>query len=150
MFQQVVSKTYFFTFMESSIPECIAIHALLAKVTYIFCHVYALLRNQTHDFGIANVMLHHTLCLHSGTLPSGSGPCAPPRCPTANTSVVPLVPLAQCLGAWLALSSLCDSVCLASPQVQRRPVYPRGRQGCPCPFCGDCRLFLTEKTPINA
>ncbi len=36
-------------------------------------------------------------------LPSESGPCAPLRCPTAGLGVVPLVPLVQCLGAWLAL-----------------------------------------------
>ncbi len=37
------------------------------------------------------------------TLPSESGPCAPLRCPTAGTSVAPLVPLVRSLGAWLAL-----------------------------------------------
>ncbi len=31
----------------------------------------------------------------------GLGPCVPPRCPTAGTSVVPLVPLVRYLGAWL-------------------------------------------------
>ncbi len=36
-------------------------------------------------------------------LPSESGPCAPLRCPTAGTSVAPLVPLVRSLGAWLAL-----------------------------------------------
>ncbi len=30
----------------------------------------------------------------------GPGPCVSPRCPTAGTSVVPQVPLVQCLGAW--------------------------------------------------
>ncbi len=33
------------------------------------------------------------------------GPCVPPRCPSAGTSGVPLVPLARSLGAWLALPS---------------------------------------------
>ncbi len=53
-------------------------------------------------------------------LPSESGPCAPLRCPTAGTSVVPLGPLVQSLGAWLVLprpsrwlmnhqTRLCDS-----------------------------------------
>ncbi len=36
-------------------------------------------------------------------LPSESGPCAQLRCPTAGTSVAPLVPLVRSLGAWLAL-----------------------------------------------
>ncbi len=36
-------------------------------------------------------------------LPSDSGPCVPLRCPTAGTSVVPLVPLVRSLGAWLEL-----------------------------------------------
>ncbi len=39
----------------------------------------------------------------SHALPSESGPCAPLRCPTAGTSVAPLVPLVRSLGAWLAL-----------------------------------------------
>ncbi len=30
----------------------------------------------------------------------GPGPCVSPHCPTAGTSVVPQVPLVQCLGAW--------------------------------------------------
>ncbi len=33
------------------------------------------------------------------------GPCVPPRCPTAGTSVASLAPLARSLGAWLALPS---------------------------------------------
>ncbi len=33
------------------------------------------------------------------------GPCVPTHCPSAGTSVVPLVPLAQSLGAWLAVPS---------------------------------------------
>ncbi len=33
------------------------------------------------------------------------GPCVPLRCPTAGTSVAPLVPLAWSLGAWLAFPS---------------------------------------------
>ncbi len=36
----------------------------------------------------------------------GPGPCVPPRCPTAGTSVAPLVPLARSLRAWLALPGL--------------------------------------------
>ncbi len=35
----------------------------------------------------------------------GPGPCVPHRCPTTGTSVTPLVPLAQSLGACLALPS---------------------------------------------
>ncbi len=51
--------------------------------------------------------------LHTQTLPPAvtgqaitglrPGPCVPPRCPTAGTLVVPFVPLAWSLGAWLAL-----------------------------------------------
>lgn len=37
-------------------------------------------------------------------------PCAPHRCPTVGTSVVPLVPFAQCLKAWLVLTSLSQWV----------------------------------------
>ncbi len=36
-------------------------------------------------------------------LPSELGPRAPPRCPTAGTSVAPLVPLVRSLGAWIVL-----------------------------------------------
>ncbi len=36
-------------------------------------------------------------------LPFESGPCAPLRCPTAGTSMTPLVPLVRSLGAWLEL-----------------------------------------------
>lgn len=39
-------------------------------------------------------------------MPSGSGPYAPPRCPTVGASVVSLAPLAQRLGAWLVFPSL--------------------------------------------
>ncbi len=39
----------------------------------------------------------------------GPCPCVPHRCPITGTSVTPLVPLAQSLGAWLAL--------LSSPRV---------------------------------
>ncbi len=54
--------------------------------------------------------------LHTQTLPPdvtgkaitgpGPGPCVPSHCPTVGTLVFPLVPLAQSLGAWLALPSL--------------------------------------------
>ncbi len=44
----------------------------------------------------------HTQTPLRDTLPSESGPCAPLCCPTAGTSVVPLVPLEQFSGAWLA------------------------------------------------
>jgi hypothetical protein len=39
----------------------------------------------------------------SASVSSKSGPCVTLRCPTPGMSVVPLVPLAWCLGAWLAL-----------------------------------------------
>lgn len=40
------------------------------------------------------------------TVLSEAGPCAPQCCPTAGTSVVPLVPLVRFLEAWLAHTSL--------------------------------------------
>ncbi len=43
--------------------------------------------------------------LRAASVPPELSPCVPPRCPTPGTSVVPLVPLARCLGAWLALPS---------------------------------------------
>ncbi len=45
----------------------------------------------------------HTQTPLRDALPSESGPCAPLRCPTAGTSVAPLVPLVRSLGAWLEL-----------------------------------------------
>ncbi len=52
------------------------------------------------------VTVAHTLTLfRTGIETPEQGPCVPPRCPTVGTSVVPLVPLVQFLGAWLALSS---------------------------------------------
>ena len=47
----------------------------------------------------------HTQTPLRAAVPSESGPCIPPRCPTPGTSVVPLVPLARSLGAWLTLPS---------------------------------------------
>ncbi len=43
--------------------------------------------------------------LRAASVPPELSICVPPRCPTPGTSVVPLVPLARCLGAWLALPS---------------------------------------------
>ncbi len=52
------------------------------------------------------VSVAHTLTLfRTGIETPEQSPCIPPRCPTAGTSVVPLVPLVQFLGAWLALPS---------------------------------------------
>ncbi len=45
----------------------------------------------------------HTQTPLRDALPFESGPCAPFRCPTVGTSVTPLVPLVQSLGAWLEL-----------------------------------------------
>ncbi len=71
----------------------------------------------------------------------GPGPCIPPRCPTAGTSVVPMVPLVRCLGAGSCpavllapkdhLTRLCDSVRPASSQVQGHP--PHSSEGSRCP-----------------
>ncbi len=79
----------------------------------------------------------------------GPGPCVPHRCPTTCMSVTPLVPLAQSLGAWLALPSpsrwllqdhqtrLCDSVRPASHQVQGHPVHFSQGRRCSCLACGN-------------
>ncbi len=48
---------------------------------------------------------HNLTLFRTGIETPEQGPCVPPRCPTAGTSVVPLVPLVQFLGAWLALPS---------------------------------------------
>ncbi len=61
----------------------------------------------------------------------GPGPCVPHRCPTTCTSVTPLVPLAQSLGAWLALPSpsrwLLQTIRLGyAIQFARRPTKFRG------------------------
>jgi hypothetical protein len=64
-------------------------------------------------------------------MPPESGPCIPSRCPTPGTSVVPLVPLARSLGAWLTLPSpsrwLIRTVRLGyAIQFARRPPVFRG------------------------
>ncbi len=61
----------------------------------------------------------------------GPGPCVPPRCPTAGTSVSPLVPLARSLRAWLALPGpsrwLLRTIRLGyAIQFARRPPKFRG------------------------
>ncbi len=61
----------------------------------------------------------------------GPGPCVPHRCPTTCMSVTPLVPLAQSLGAWLALPSpsrwLIRTIRLGyAIQFARRPPKFRG------------------------
>ncbi len=43
--------------------------------------------------------------LRAASTPPELSPCVPPRCPTPVTSLIPLVLLVQCLGAWLALPS---------------------------------------------
>ncbi len=45
----------------------------------------------------------------SSSVRYGPGPCVPPRCPTAGTSVVPLVPLVRYLGARELPSRLAGS-----------------------------------------
>ncbi len=45
----------------------------------------------------------HTQTPLRDALPFESGPWAPLRCPTADTSITPLVPLVRSLGAWLEL-----------------------------------------------
>ncbi len=72
----------------------------------------------------------------------GPGPCIPPRCPTAGTSVVPMVPPVRCLGAGSCpavslapkdhLTWLCDSVRPASSQVQGHTPHSSEGSRCPC------------------
>ncbi|XDV29492.1 hypothetical protein PO909_032611 [Leuciscus waleckii] len=49
-----------------------------------------------------NVAQHTQTPLQASSVPPESSPCVPPHCSTPVMSVVPLVPLAWCLGAWLA------------------------------------------------
>ncbi len=75
----------------------------------------------------------HTQTPLRDAMPSESGPCPPPRCPTMGTSVVPLVTLTRFLGAWLALLSpsrwLIRTVRLGyAIQFTRRPPKFRGIQ----------------------
>ena len=48
---------------------------------------------------------HTCTTLRPAHKPPELGPCVPPRCPTAGTAVVLLVPLVRFLGAWSALPS---------------------------------------------
>ncbi len=75
----------------------------------------------------------HTQTPLRDTLPSESGPCAPLCCPTASTLVVPLVPLEQFSGAWLAFLRpsrwLMRTIRLGyAIQFSRRPPKFRGIQ----------------------
>ncbi len=78
------------------------------------------------------------------SVPPELSPCVPPRCSTPGTSVVLLVPLARCLGAWLALPStshwLIHTIRLGyvihfarrDAQVQGHPLHLCAEQRCPC------------------
>ena len=91
----------------------------------------------------------HTQTPLRAAVPSESGPCIPSRCPTPGTSVVPLIPLARSLEAWLTLPSpsrwlirtirlrLCDSVRPAPPCFQGHSVHPCSGGQCPCSQGGD-------------
>ncbi len=81
--------------------------------------------------------------LRAASVPPELSPCVPPHCPTPGTSVVPLVPLTRCLGAWLALPSpshwlICTIRLGYAIQFARRPPKFRGihftcaKQRCPC------------------
>ncbi len=82
----------------------------------------------------ARWVLHHTLRPHFETLClSKSGPWAPLRCPTAGTSMSPLVPLVRPLGAWLELPRpsrwLLRTIRLGyAIQFARRPPKFRGNR----------------------
>ncbi len=81
-------------------------------------------------------------------------PCVPPRCPTAGTPVVPLVPLVRSLQAWLALPSpsrwLIRTIRLGyAIQFARRPPQV---QGCPLHFSESCRypcLACGDRSPTG-
>ncbi len=89
----------------------------------------------------------HTQTPLRDALPFESGPWAPLRCPTAGTSMSPLVPLVRPLGglarAPQAVSlapedhqtRLRDSVRPASSQVQGQSVHLSVEPGCPCLAC---------------
>ncbi len=91
-----------------------------------------------------------TPCRHRpGRHRPGPGPCVPPHCPSAGTSVAPLVSLARSLGAWLALHGpsrwLLQTIRLGyAIQFARRPPKFRGVHftsvkavDVPCPVCGN-------------
>ncbi len=61
----------------------------------------------------------------------GPGPCIPPRCPTAGTSMVPMVPLVRCLGA-----GSCPAVSLAAKDHLTRL--------CPCLVRGITVLLVKD------
>ncbi len=86
----------------------------------------------------------HTQTPLRDALPFESRPWASLRCPTAGTSITPLVPLVRSLGAWLELPRLApedhqtrlrDSVRPASSQVQGHSVHLSVEPGCPCLAC---------------
>ncbi len=83
---------------------------------------------------------HTPTPLRTGNETPKPGPCVPPRCPTAGTSVGSLVSLVRFLGAWQALPNpsrwllqtrLCDSVRPATSQVSRHPLHHSEGRGCP-------------------
>ncbi len=93
-----------------------------------------------------------SVTLHTQTPPPaitgpGPGPCVPPCCPSAGTSVRLLVPLARGLGAWLVLPGpsrwLLRTIRLGyAIQFARHPPKFRGVHfsescRCPCPVCGN-------------
>ncbi len=78
---------------------------------------------------VASIAPHTQTHLRSAHEPPELGPCVPPRCPTAGMAVVPLVPLAWYLGAWLALPSPSRSflrtisLCYVIQLAQRPPKF---------------------------
>ncbi len=74
---------------------------------------------------------HTPTPLRTGNETPEPGPCVPPRCPTAGTSVGSLVPLVRFWGAWLALPNpsrwLLHTIRLGyAIQFARRPPKYRG------------------------
>ncbi len=89
----------------------------------------------------------HTQTPLRDALPFESGPWAPLRCPTACTSMSPLVPLVRSLGAWLELPRpsrwLLRTIRLgyaiqfarSPPKIQGQSVHLSVEPGCPCLAC---------------
>ncbi len=74
---------------------------------------------------------HTPTPLRTGNETPEAGPCVPPRCPTAGTSVGSLLPLVRFLGTWLALPNpsrwLRHTIRLGyAIQFARRPPKYRG------------------------
>ncbi len=113
-------------------PVLIHTHPPLSPVSSCRWFESAINRTTHAPSARTQVGVAHTLTpLRTGIETPEQGPCVPPCCPTAGTSVVPLVPLVWFLGAWLALPSpsrwLRQTIRLGyAIQFARRPPKFRG------------------------